>query len=81
MLIDNTKEYIVCAAIHRKYPREGSPYREGLNDIMNTWHDGASNILKDDGTPMTKEDFDAIDTNKFNMLFSEDLYRCDEQEY
>ena len=34
-MIDNSKEYILCAAIRRKQPREGSPYWEGTNDIMN----------------------------------------------
>ena len=33
-MIDNSKEYILCAAIRRKQPREGSPYWEGTNDIM-----------------------------------------------
>lgn len=34
-MIDNSKEYILCAAIRRKHPREGFPYWEGTNDIMN----------------------------------------------
>ena len=34
-MIDNSTEYILCAAIRRKQPREGSPYWEGTNDIMN----------------------------------------------
>ena len=34
-MIDNSKEYILCAAIRRKRPREGSPYWDGTNDIMN----------------------------------------------
>jgi hypothetical protein len=34
-MIDNSKEYILCAAIKRKEPREGAPYWEGTNDIMN----------------------------------------------
>ena len=33
-MIDNTKEYILCAAIKRKAPREGEPYWKGTNDIM-----------------------------------------------
>ena len=33
-MIDNTKEYILCAAIRRKTPREGEPYWKGTNDIM-----------------------------------------------
>ena len=34
-MIDNTKEYILCAAIRRKEPRNCSPYWEGTNDICN----------------------------------------------
>lgn len=37
-MIDNSKEYILCAALRRKSPRpkpsKGSPYWEGTNDIM-----------------------------------------------
>ena len=33
-MIDNTKEYILCAAIKRNVPRIGQPYWEGTNDIM-----------------------------------------------
>ena len=33
-MIDNNKEYILCAAIKRKTPREGEPYWKGTNDIM-----------------------------------------------
>lgn len=35
MLIDSDKEYILCAAIKRKYPREVHPYYDGTNDICN----------------------------------------------
>lgn len=35
MAIDNSKEYILCAAIRRKQPREVSPYWDGTNDITN----------------------------------------------
>lgn len=38
-MIDNSKEYILCAAIRRKErkvcPQGGNPYHEGLNDILN----------------------------------------------
>lgn len=37
-MIDNKKEYILCAAIRRKYPREvegGDPYAGEQNDILN----------------------------------------------
>lgn len=38
-MIDNSKEYILCAALKRRIPREqlsdGSPYWKGTNDIMN----------------------------------------------
>lgn len=35
-MIDNTKEYILCAAIKRVTPREGiHPYHEGTNDMCN----------------------------------------------
>ena len=37
-MIDNTKEYILCAAIRRKEPRKCkvgiNPYHPGLNDIL-----------------------------------------------
>ena len=33
--MDNKIEYILCAAIRRKHPREVSPYWEGTNDITN----------------------------------------------
>lgn len=33
--MENNKEYILCSAIKRKEPRNGSPYWEGKNDIMN----------------------------------------------
>lgn len=32
-MIDNKKEYILCAAIARKTPRNCHPYHEGTNDI------------------------------------------------
>lgn len=32
-MIDNTKEYILCAAIRRVEPRECQPYHRGQNDI------------------------------------------------
>lgn len=32
-MIDNTKEYILCAAIKRKFPRDCNPYHSGTNDI------------------------------------------------
>jgi hypothetical protein len=35
MTIDNTKEYILCAAIRRIEPKNCSPYWEGTNDICN----------------------------------------------
>lgn len=34
-MMDNRKEYILCAAIARKIPRNCSPYHEGTNDIVN----------------------------------------------
>ena len=34
-MIDNSKEYILCAAIKRIEPRVGEPYWKGTNDIMN----------------------------------------------
>ena len=130
-MIDNSKEYILCAAIRRKQPREGSPYWEGTNDIMNIeigyrhhdifhrfnnkgdyevsilmedqgfytskgrfvgrceamkiayeagqvseevafskkWHDIKLNIADGDNV-----DWDIADTEKYNKLFSEDLY-------
>ena len=136
-MIDNSKEYILCAAIKRKQPREGSPYREGTNDIMNIeigyrHHDifhrfnnrgihknyencEVSNRMEDQGfytskgrfvdryegmkiayeagqvseeTAFSKKwhniklnltdkeltDLDIADTEKYNKLFSEDLY-------
>ena len=37
-MINNTKEYILCAAIRRKEPRKCkvgiNPYHPGLNDIL-----------------------------------------------
>ena len=136
-MIDNSKEYILCAAIKRKQPREGSPYWEGTNDIMNIeigyrHHDifhrfnnrgihknyencEVSNRMEDQGfytskgrfvdryegmkiayeagqvseeTAFSKKwhniklnltdkeltDLDIADTEKYNKLFSEDLY-------
>ena len=131
-MIDNSKEYILCAAIRRKQPREGSPYWEGTNDIMNIeigyrHHDifhrfnnrdihknyedcEVSNRIEDQGfytskgyegmkiayeagqvseeTAFSKKwhsiklnltdkeltDWDIADTEKYNKLFSEDLY-------
>lgn len=32
-MIDNKKEYILCAAIARKSPRKCHPYHEGTNQI------------------------------------------------
>lgn len=34
-MIDNSKEYILCAAIKRKFPNPCQPYYEGTNDICN----------------------------------------------
>ena len=130
-MIDNSKEYILCAAIRRKQPREGSPYWDGTNDIMNIeigyrhhdifhrfnnkgdyevsilmedqgfytskgrfvgrceamkiayeagqvseevafskkWHDIKLNIADEDSV-----EWDIADTEKYNKLFSEDLY-------
>ena len=130
-MIDNSKEYILCAAIRRKRPREGSPYWDGTNDIMNIeigyrhhdifhrfnnkgdyevsilmedqgfytskgrfvdryegmkiayeagqvseevafskkWHEIKLNIADGDNV-----DWDIADTEKYNKLFSEDLY-------
>ena len=133
-MIDNRKEYILCAAIRRKQPREGSPYWDGTNDIMNIeigyrhhdifhrfnnkgdyedcevsilmedqgfytskgrfvnryegmkiayeagqvseevafskkWRDIKLNIADEDSV-----DWDIVDTEKYNKLFSEDLY-------
>ena len=130
-MIDNSKEYILCAAIRRKQPREGYPYWEGANDIMDIeigyrhhdifhrfnnrgdyevsilmedqgfytskgrfvdryegmkiayeagqvseevafskkWHDIKLNIADEDSV-----DCDIADTEKYNKLFSEDLY-------
>lgn len=130
-MIDNSKEYILCAAIRRKQPREGSPYWEGTNDIMNIeigyrHHDifhrfnnkgdyEVSSLIADQGfytskgrfvdryegmkiayeagqvseeTAFSKKwhniklnltdkeltDWDIADTEKYNKLFSEDLY-------
>ena len=130
-MIDNSKEYILCAAIRRKHPREGSPYWEGTNDIMNIeigyrHHDifhrfnnkgdyEVSSLIADQGfytskgrfvdryegmkiayeagqvseeTAFSKKwhniklnltdkeltDWDIADTEKYNKLFSEDLY-------
>jgi hypothetical protein len=33
--IDRDKEYILCAAIRRKFPNPAKPYYEGTNDICN----------------------------------------------
>jgi hypothetical protein len=33
-MIDNSKEYILCAAIKRKTPKDGEPYWKGTNDLM-----------------------------------------------
>ena len=130
-MIDNSKEYILCAAIRRKQPREGSPYWNGTNDIMDIeigyrhhdifhrfnnkgnyevsilmedqgfytskgrfvdryeamkiayeagqvseevafskkWHDIKLNIADEDSV-----EWDIADTEKYNKLFSEDLY-------
>ena len=130
-MIDNNKEYRLCAAIRRKQPREGSPYWDGTNDIMNIeigyrhhdifhrfnnkgdyevsilmedqgfytskgrfvdryeamkiayeagqvseevafskkWHDIKLNIADGDTV-----DWDIADTEKYNKLFSEDIY-------
>ena len=130
-MIDNSKEYILCAAIRRRQPREGFPYWEGTNDIMDIeigyrhhdifhrfnnrgdyevsilmedqgfytskgrfvdryeamkiayeagqvseevafskkWHDIKLNIADKDSV-----DCDIADTEKYNKLFSEDLY-------
>lgn len=32
-MIDNSKEYILCAAVKRKRPRICEPYFQGINDI------------------------------------------------
>ena len=32
-MIDNRKEYILCAAIARKSPRKCNPYHDGTNEI------------------------------------------------
>jgi hypothetical protein len=34
-MIDNSKEYILCAAIKRKQPRNCTPYYPNTNDICN----------------------------------------------
>ena len=124
-MIDNSKEYILCAAIRRKEPRDGEPYWKGTNDIMDIeigyrhhdifhrfygdldeieqgfytskgrfvdrieamkiahacgqvsdevafskkWHDIKLNVVGKEST-----DWDIIDTEKYNRLFSEDLY-------
>lgn len=34
-MTNNTKEYILCAAIKRITPKDCSPYHEGTNDICN----------------------------------------------
>lgn len=34
-MIDNSKEYILCAAIKRKQPRDCKPYYPNTNDICN----------------------------------------------
>ena len=124
-MIDNTKEYILCAAIKRKAPRDCQPYYAGTNDICNIelgyrHHDifhrfddemseceqgfytskgryvdryegmeiafkagqvseeialGKANIkLNATDTEGNPIDWDVMDTHKFNMLFSEDLY-------
>jgi hypothetical protein len=136
-MIDNSKEYILCAAIRRKSSREGEPYWKGTNDIMDIeigyrhhdifhrfnnrdihqnyedcevsilmedqgfytskgrfvdryegmkiahacgqvsdevafskkWHDIKINAVDREPT-----DWDIVDTEKYNKLFSEDLY-------
>lgn len=124
-MIDNTKEYILCAAIKRKEAVDASPYYEGQNDICNIeigyrHHDilqrfksEVSNKMEDQGFYTSKGrfvnryegmeiaynagqvsenialkkdwhqkrkesfpdvDFDEIDKEKYNMLFSEHLY-------
>lgn len=35
MLIDTSKEYILCAAVRRKTPVDCKPYHPGTNDICN----------------------------------------------
>lgn len=125
-MIDNTKEYILCAAIKRvSQKKDIHPYYEGQNDICNIeigyrHHDilqrfksDVSNKMEDQGfytskgrfvnryegmeiaynagqvsedTALKKDwhnkrkesflgiDFDKIDKEKYNMLFSEHLY-------
>ena len=124
-MIDNKKEYILCAAIKRKNPREGEPYWVGTNDIMSieigfrhhdifqryydeldgmeqgfytsrgrfvdrieamkiayacgqvtaevafnkAWHDIKVNVIDREPT-----NWSAKDKEKYNRLFSEDLY-------
>ena len=34
-MIDTSKEYILCAAIKRKFPNNCTPYHDGTNDICN----------------------------------------------
>ena len=127
-MIDNSKEYIICAAVKRKFPNACAPYHEGTNDICNIeigyrHHDiyqrfnykdeetcPLSFKQEDQGfytskgryvdryegmeiaynagqvnehraldkswleTPLFYKENKIIDTHKFNMLFSEDLY-------
>jgi hypothetical protein len=124
-MIDNSKEYILCAAIKRKTSKEGEPYWKGTNDIMGieigyrhhdifhrfpdelseceqgfytskgryvdrleamkiayecgqvtaeiafdkSWHDIKVNVIDREPT-----NWDEVDKEKYNRLFSEDLY-------
>ena len=34
-MIDNSKEYIICAAVKRKFTNDCKPYHDGTNDICN----------------------------------------------
>lgn len=139
-MIDNSKEYILCAAIRRQVPRDCHPYYDGDNDICEIeigyrhhdiyqrfndrkkypnyedcplslkmedqgfytskgrfvdryegmeiaylagqvsektalskeWHNIKLNCIDKDGNPAP--DIETVDTHKYNMLFSEDLY-------
>ena len=57
-MIDNTKEYILCAAIKRKFPRDCSnPYSEENNDILNIeigyrHHDIYTRFGTDENSPL-----------------------------
>lgn len=57
----SNKEYILCAAVKRKIPRDCQPYHEGTNDICNVeigyrHHDIMQRFGKDE-LDLTKQGF------------------------